>query len=535
MSAPAAEPKTPAAPDAAPRETGGAESTAPEPRGAAPTPIRTVTPLWAVVIRSFAFVRKEVVEIVRQPRLIALLVVGPFLLLLMFGFGYGNDSLQKRAAFVGPEGSVYEDVLASYDDQLDDFIESTGLVNDLGEARAMLDAGEVDVVVVFPDDPLASVMSGERAVIEVLHGEIDPIQEAAVEVAARLAIQEVNATVLAAVASGAQDQLQDASAFSGRFAELAGAALSDPVATRDDVRSELGRLAPALDGSSVVLARLDGAESELLAAVDETRRLAATLADRAEEIDENTSDAELAAFAEEIDDLAAHVGDAVVLDPQVLVRPFESRTDNVTVGSITPTDFFTPASLALLLQHLALTFAALSLVRDRRTGLFELMRVGPLSSIEIILGKIFAYLLVGSVVGAVLVAAAVLALGVSLAGSLGWLAVVIVGVLLASLSLGMMLAIVSRSESQAVQFAMLALLAGLFFSGFVLPIESLRYPVKVVSWLLPVTYGISGMQDIMLRGDAPSNGLIIGLAALVIGYGTVAVVGLRRQLRTSGA
>src|SRR5690606_4916013 len=162
-------------------------------------------------------------------------------------------------------------------------------------------------------DPLASVMNGERAIIEVLHGEIDPIQEAAVEVAARLAIQEVNATVLASVASEAQDQLQDASAFSDRFAELSAAALTDPVATRDELRAELERLGAALDGPSAVLVRLDGADSGLIAAIDETRGRAAALADQAAAIDENTADAEIETFAAAIDDLSMHVGDAIVL------------------------------------------------------------------------------------------------------------------------------------------------------------------------------------------------------------------------------
>lgn len=497
-------------------------------------PTRTVSRAWAIVIRSFAFVRKEVVEIVRQPRLIALLVVGPFALLVMFGFGYGDDSLQKRAVFVGPQDSIYADVLTRYEEQLADFIDSQGLVADVGVARRMLADGEVDVVVIFPDDAQRAVISGERAVVEILHAEIDPIQEAAVEVAARLAIQEVNATVLTSLASDAYAQLQNAPAFSSRLTELAASTASDPVGTSDAVKAEVDRLRVALDGSAIVLSRLDGVEPELIASLDETRAAAAELSDRAETIDETSSDAELDAFEQDVGALAAQLDDTLVLNPDVLVRPFESRTDNVAVDTVSPTDFFTPASLALLLQHLALTFAALSLVRDRRTGLFELMRVGPLSSIEIIVGKIFAYLLVGSAVGAALVAAAVLGLGVSLAGPIVWLAVVVIGVLLASLSLGMVLAIISRTESQAVQFAMLALLAGLFFSGFVLPLDTLRYPVKAISWLLPVTYGISSMQDIMLRGEAPPFATVAGLAALVVGYGLLAVVGLRRRLRTGG-
>jgi ABC-2 type transport system permease protein len=234
-----------------------------------------------------------------------------------------------------------------------------------------------------------------------------------------------------------------------------------------------------------------------------------------------------------MDALATSLQQSVMLDPDVLVQPFESDAESIVSNSISPSDYFTPSSIALLLQHLALTVAALSIVRDRRTGLFELMRVGPLSSIEIIVGKTFAYLLVGVVVAAALVGASAVALSVPLAGSIGYLSAVIIGVLLSSLALGMIFAILSQSESQAVQYAMLALLAGLFFSGFILPIAGLHYPIKAIAYLLPVTYGISGLQDIMLRGRTPDPETLYGLGALVLGYGLLAVMGLRRRLRTS--
>jgi ABC-2 type transport system permease protein len=108
-----------------------------------------------------------------------------------------------------------------------------------------------------------------------------------------------------------------------------------------------------------------------------------------------------------------------------------------------------------------------------------------------------------------------------------------VGLLLAALALGMLLASFARTESQAVQFAMLALLGGLFFSGFLLPVDDLAYPVRLVSWLLPVTYGIDALQDIFLRGVAPGRTTLIGLATLVVVYGVLAVLALRRRLVTS--
>ena len=92
-----------------------------------------------------------------------------------------------------------------------------------------------------------------------------------------------------------------------------------------------------------------------------------------------------------------------------------------------------------------------------------------------------------------------LLLGVPLLGSLLWVAVAVVLVLLASLALGMVLSMISGSETQAVQYAMLSLLAGMFFSGFILDVSQLATPYRYLSYLLPVTYGINLLQDV----DAP--------------------------------
>lgn len=495
--------------------------------------LRQVRPAWAMVIRSFAFVRKEIVEIVRQPRLVLLLVVGPFVLLLCFGSGYAETDYERRAIFVGASDSIYGEVVEIYDDNLSDFIDSQGIVPTEAEGRSALEAGDVDVVVIFPDDPASSVMAGDRATIEILHDEIDPIQLGAIEVASRLAVQEVNATVLAALGTEVQDGSGSAGGLSDELLTAADSLADDPIETRESLRESLSNVDDVLGGSAAALERIGPTDSADLDQLRETIELASRIGDRLDSVDEQTSDDELRELSDATRSLAAELDGPVVIDPNVLVRPFQSDIENVEGDDIGPTDYFTPASLALLLQHLALTFAALSIVRDRRTGLFELMRVGPLASIEIIVGKILAYLLVGITVAAALVAAAAFTLEMTVSGSLTWLVVVVLGVLVASLALGMVLALISRSESQAVQYAMLALLAGLFFSGFILPLDTLTYPVRVISWLLPVTYGIDALQDVMLRGVAPASGTLAGLGALVVAFGTAAVFGLRRQLQTS--
>jgi ABC-2 type transport system permease protein len=80
---------------------------------------------------------------------------------------------------------------------------------------------------------------------------------------------------------------------------------------------------------------------------------------------------------------------------------------------------------------------------------------------------------------------------------------------------------------------MLTLLAGLFFGGFFLDLDGLLYPVKTLSWFLPVTYGIRMMQDVMLRGADLDPRDIAGASALILGYGGLVVLLLRRRLRSA--
>ena len=162
--------------------------------------------------------------------------------------------------------------------------------------------------------------------------------------------------------------------------------------------------------------------------------------------------------------------------------------------------YFGPAVLALILQHLAVTLVALSLVRERTSGVIELFRVAPVNAWEVIAGKVLAYLLIGGLIAVATVALLVGVFQIPMLGDPVALAGAIGLVLLASLGIGLVIAVVSDSERQAVQLSLLLLLASVFFSGFVLAISEFTEPVRVLAYLLPVTHGIRLMQDIMLRG-----------------------------------
>jgi ABC-2 type transport system permease protein len=187
------------------------------------------------------------------------------------------------------------------------------------------------------------------------------------------------------------------------------------------------------------------------------------------------------------------------------------------------TSFYSPGVIILLLQHIGITLAALSMVRERLLGTLELFRVSPVSPGEIMAGKYISFTLFLGVVAAVLllltsneitVGGVRLSLGVPILGDWALLVLTLAFVIFASIGLGFFIAAISKSESQAVQIAMLVLLASVFFSGFFLRTEVFWQPVRALAYALPVTYGIQASQVVMLRGGTPGPILLIALLLL---------------------
>jgi ABC-2 type transport system permease protein len=104
-------------------------------------------------------------------------------------------------------------------------------------------------------------------------------------------------------------------------------------------------------------------------------------------------------------------------------------------------------------------------------------------------------------------------------------------VIFASVGLGFFISTISKSESQAVQLSMLILLASVFFSGFFLRVETIWEPVRVVSYALPVTYGVSMLQVVMLRGGTPDAIYFVALAGLGLLFTLISYFLLNRELK----
>ena len=206
------------------------------------------------------------------------------------------------------------------------------------------------------------------------------------------------------------------------------------------------------------------------------------------------------------------------IDPEVVARPVEADAENIAPTEPSVLNFYGPAVLALIVQHLGVSLTSLSLVRERRGGHMDRYRVAPVSASEILIGKALAYGLVTVAVAAGVAALLVYGLGVPVAS--GWIgpAVIVLLLALASLGLGLVISLVADTEQQAVQLSMLLLLASAFLSGLVLPISSFATWMEPIAYLLPVTHGIAALQETMLRGSLTDTWMAGALVAMAIGY-----------------
>jgi ABC-2 type transport system permease protein len=432
--------------------------------------------LYKFLIRISSFISKELTEIVRQPRLILTLVFGPFLIMFLFGLGYPEQNRTLRTTFVAEDPNVLQGNAELFTGSASPAIADQDIESNKELALAKLALNQTDLVIVIPENPFETVQNNQQAVFTIYHNEVDPFQIAYINSVARIYVDDVNRRLL-------QDVTEQGQANAG-----------DLQISLEDALAKTQALKQAVPpGDSSTASQVAELETDL-----------------------TTANEQLATFRS--------------LGSSVLVNPFNADTTPLSDIIFTPTEFFAPAVIVLLLQHLSITFAALSIVRERRSGIIELFRVAPISAFETLVGKVLSYLLFEILLAGVITFLAVWLLKVPMFGSWTSYALAVAVLLFTSLGVGFLISLISQTDTQAVQYSMLLLLASIFFSGFFLDLRLMWDPMKILAWSLPATYGIRMLQDIMLRGATAPALLLQGLALIGVGLFLVNWLILRKRM-----
>ncbi len=509
--------------------------------------------LITFITRTSAFISKELIEILRQTRLLLALVLGPFLILFIFGLGFRNEARPLRTLFVVPPGQAgVNEQVQQYGTTLGPQIDYRGIVEDRQAALTDLSMNRVDTVVVIPENIEETIRKNKQPVIELYHHEIDPSQASYVKYVGQIYVDELNRRVLQKTAAQGQEEASTVR-DDLRMAKEAAQAMrlayeSGQVSEAESQRSKMTKSIDAVSlGVGASLSVLQGIQEAMGpnqnagedSYANQIRATLNSIGTNNKElentpIDKNnySEEAQRAAQIEQdITRLETQLADFQEVDPAVMVSPFQSRAVGLNNLFLDPADFFAPGVIVLLLQHLMITFAALSLVRERTSGAMELFRVAPVTPFETLLGKYLSYTVVTAVLAAVITALVIFVLGVPMLGRWQDYTLVLLAVMFASLGVGFVISLLSETTSQAVQFSMLTLLFSIFFSGFFLDLRLLWDQIRFLSFAVPATYGLQMLQEIMFRANPIPMALMAGLVGFGLVLFIISWILLARQMR----
>ncbi|HMQ31467.1 MAG TPA: ABC transporter permease, partial [Chloroflexaceae bacterium] len=374
-----------------------------------------------------AIALKDLRELLGRPWQVPTLILGPLLLLLVFGIGADTTANPPRAVIVLPEGQARPRLLEEYQSQFDAFLRVTAYTGDEAEALAQLQRRAVDAVVILPDDAFGTITAGRQATIRVLYNQIDPLWQWVVPNFAVTLAGAINREIVLQAVGGQQASLAGAVTDLARVDELLELArraadtldqaevarlLAEARARTDALAAALAELGPEAAPLRVEIAAV---QARLAAAENELERVG--LLEEEPSGDPLRERLGLDQLALQVGRLSGALAQLTALPPEVVVAPLTVEASNVAPLQPDIITYYAPSVLALLVQHIAVSMAALALVRERLGGAFELYAVAPSTGLQLLLGKYVAYVGFTLVVAAEVVPVPVGRLGAPLLGS----------------------------------------------------------------------------------------------------------------------
>lgn len=172
-----------------------------------------------------------------------------------------------------------------------------------------------------------------------------------------------------------------------------------------------------------------------------------------------------------------------------------------------------PGLLAVFVLFFTFILTGVGFLRERAQGTLERLQTTLVGSFDIMLGYMLGFLIFAVVQTAVILVFTIYALRIDYLGSLWEVAAILFLVVTVAVSLGIFISSFANNEFQVVQFIPIVLAPQIFLSGVIIPVEQMPTLFEWFSVVLPLTYAVDALREIMLRG-AELTALWTNLAAL---------------------
>jgi drug efflux transport system permease protein len=178
--------------------------------------------------------------------------------------------------------------------------------------------------------------------------------------------------------------------------------------------------------------------------------------------------------------------------------PLEARIRVWFNPELKSKNFIIPGLTGVIMMAICSIMTALSVSREKETGTLEQLISTPITSLELLLGKLLPYLAVDL---ALVVGAGVLIFDVPFRGSYINLFIASFIFLIGTLSWGLFVSVVAKNQIQASQISVIsAFLPSFLLSGFIYPIENMPVVLQVLTFIVPARYYVEVLKGLFLQG-----------------------------------
>jgi ABC-2 type transport system permease protein len=191
-----------------------------------------------------------------------------------------------------------------------------------------------------------------------------------------------------------------------------------------------------------------------------------------------------------------------------------------------------PGLLGVILTMTMVMMTSIALTRERERGTMENLLAMPASPLEIMLGKILPYFVVGAVQVAVVLIASSLLFDIPFVGSMWLLLLAVLIFVMALVLLGYTISTVANTQMQALQLTFFFFLPSILLSGFMFPFRGMPFWAQWIGEIFPLTHFLRVVRAVMLKGaDMPAVAFEIAvLAGFILAYAAIALTRFRRTL-----
>ena len=199
--------------------------------------------------------------------------------------------------------------------------------------------------------------------------------------------------------------------------------------------------------------------------------------------------------------------------------------ENITAYNIVP------GLLGIVLTLTLVMMTAIGVTREQERGTMESLLATPVQPLEVMIGKLAPFVIVGMIQTALILGVARILFGVPMAGGWGGLVLGTSLFIIGSLGLGFLISTLTRTQLQAMQLSVFYLLPSILLSGFMFPFRGMPEWAQWLGTIIPVTHFLRIVRGALLKGQDFAD-MMPSLLALAIFVFAVAALALARYRTT---